>query len=168
MLGKWIDRFERGFLAGLFLFLLGLAFVQILLRNFFDSGLVWADEAIKVLVLWLAMSGALYATRGAKHINIDVITRFLPIKIANAIYRLIYLITGLICAACAYYTAQFVLLEYEDPIDAFLGIPTWVCELIIPVVFLLMAMRFAVLVWKVPLLYVVQKANHAHAEEGKP
>ncbi len=159
-----VELIEKTVLSLLFLTLLGLASTQIVLRNFFDSGLVWADEAIKVLVLWLAMAGALYATKEAKHINIDIITRFLPGRIANWIYRLAYFTTALLCFAVAYYSYQFVLLEYEMPMEAFLGIPTWVCQAVIPVAFALMGLRFLVLVGRIPLLYVAQTAAHTHAD----
>ena len=35
-----------------------LATYQITLRNFFAAGLPWADEALRIMVLWLAMLGA--------------------------------------------------------------------------------------------------------------
>ena len=34
-----------------------LAFGQIVLREVFETGFVWADELIKLMVLWLAMVG---------------------------------------------------------------------------------------------------------------
>ena len=38
-----------------------LASSQIALRNFFASGFAWADEALRLMVLWLAMIGAVAA-----------------------------------------------------------------------------------------------------------
>lgn len=137
-------------MAALFTLMLGLATTQIVLRNFFDTGLIWGDDAIKVLVLWIAMTGALYATRNARHINIDVITRFLPGALANKVRRLLFLFASLICLLAAWHSYQFILLDMEDPIIAFLTIPTWLCELIIPVALLLMACRFAFMVLHLP------------------
>lgn len=145
LLLKTLDWLEQGILVLLFAALVTLTSTQILLRNLFDSGLVWADDAIKVLVLWVAMSGALYATRTARHISIDVITRFLPLQTASLIRRLLFVMTALICATSAWYCYQFIILEFEDPTIAFLSIPTWFTQAVIPATLLLMALRFAYL-----------------------
>ena len=57
----------------LFTAILGLSTTQIVLRNFFASGLFWADELVRLLVLWLAVAGALAATRDRRHIAIELI-----------------------------------------------------------------------------------------------
>lgn len=142
LLYNTLDWLEQGILVALFIALITLTSTQIVLRNLFDSGLVWADEAIKVLVLWVAMSGALYATRTARHISIDVVTRFLPLQTASLIRRSLFVMTALICATAAWYCFQFVILEFEDPTTAFLNIPTWFTQAVIPTTLLLMALRF--------------------------
>ena len=43
-----------------------LASTQIFLRNFFDTGIVWADSALRILVLWIGMIGAMFASRNKK------------------------------------------------------------------------------------------------------
>ena len=55
-----------------------LAFGQIVLREVFETGFVWADELIKVMVLWLVMIGAVAASRDDRHIRIDVLSQLLP------------------------------------------------------------------------------------------
>ena len=40
-----------------------LAASQIVLRNLFDSGLIWADPTLRIMVLWLSLLGAIAATR---------------------------------------------------------------------------------------------------------
>lgn len=137
-----VELVEQTVLVALFVALVSLTCAQILLRNLFDSGIVWADDAIKVLVLWVAMSGALYATRTARHISIDVISRFLPLHQARLIRRLLFALTGAVCIMAAWYCYQFVLLEFEDPSLAFLTLPTWFTQAVIPVTLLLMALRF--------------------------
>lgn len=137
---------EQWFLTLLFFALLGVATAQIVLRNFFDSGLLWGDDFIKISVLWIAMMGAAYATRNSRHINVDVVTRFLPVNKGRWIYRFVYGATSIICGLSSYHTYQFVMLEKEDGMIAFGNIPVWMTELIIPMGFALMAWRFLVLV----------------------
>ena len=56
-----------------------LAISQIVLRNFFDTGIFWADSFMRLLVLWVALLGAMVATREQNHINIDAVSRYLPL-----------------------------------------------------------------------------------------
>src|SRR5690606_33547420 len=70
---SWASRLERlGRLLedALIVLLLGalvvLASAQILLRNVFSMGLAWSDGLVRMLVLWLALLGALAASRDGR------------------------------------------------------------------------------------------------------
>ena len=63
-------------LALLLTSMIGIAAFQVVLRNFFDSGLYWGDSAVRVMVLWVAMLGAMVASRKDEHIRIDLVARF--------------------------------------------------------------------------------------------
>ena len=65
-----LHLFENLTLAFSFLTMLVLAVMQIALRNFFDGGFLWAESFVRVLVLWIAILGALVATRQNNHISI--------------------------------------------------------------------------------------------------
>ena len=119
-----------------------LASSQIILRNFFDSGIFWADSALRILVLWIGMTGAMFASRNKKHIRIDVLSHYLPIKIQNNIWRVTELITAMVCSIVAYYSIEFIKFEYQDGLIAFANVPVWLCETIIPVAFIVMALRY--------------------------
>jgi|TARA_Y100000310_G_C20656634_1_gene802293 TRAP-type C4-dicarboxylate transport system permease small subunit len=119
-----------------------IAVVQIALRNFFDSGIFWADSFIRILVLWVALLGAMVATRENNHIRIDVLSRYLPEHINRHVSAVVGLFASMVCAVAAWHCAQFVLLESEDPSMAFAQVPHWVCELIMPFAFAVMSLRF--------------------------
>ena len=119
-----------------------LASSQIILRNFFDSGIFWADSALRILVLWIGMIGAMFASRNKKHIRIDVLSHYLPENIRNNIWRVTEFITAIVCAIVAYYSIQFVQYEYEDGLIAFANVPVWLCETIIPIAFIVMSLRY--------------------------
>ena len=57
-----LDRFGRAvenvLLVTLLTGMIVLAVGQIALREFFGSGFIWADELLKLMVLWLAMIAA--------------------------------------------------------------------------------------------------------------
>ena len=72
---KRLHRAEDALLVLLLSAMIALASTQILLRNLFDSGFVWIDPLLRVLVLWLGLIGATVATRNNRHIRIDLLSK---------------------------------------------------------------------------------------------
>ena len=137
-----IHRLEDGLLAGLLLAMLLLASSQIFLRNLFDIGLVWADPLLRIMLLWLGLLGALAASRDNKHISIDVLTRLLPERLQLYSHLFTALFTASVSGLIAYHSARFVLSEFEEHTMAVAGIPAWCFEVIIPLTFALIALRY--------------------------
>ncbi len=132
---------DAALIAALFV-MLGMALLQIIMRNFFDSGFLWVESFLRILVLWVAMLGAMVATRERNHINIDLISRFLKSELTIWLQPLTHLFSSLICAVCAWYAVGYVQYEFEDRTVAFGFVPVWVCQSIIPFGFSIMAIRF--------------------------
>lgn len=143
-LQKNLHRVEDGILALLLFAMILIASSQIFLRNLFDSGLVWADPLLRVMVLWLGLLGALAATRENKHIRIDLLKRLLSLKWRVAVKIFNNLFSTVITAILAYHSMRFVMMEYEAKSKVFLDIPAWTMELILPLAFLLMSLRFLI------------------------
>jgi len=122
-----------------------LAVLQIAFRNFAGEGIVWIDPLLRVLVLWIAMIGAMVAARTDNHIRIDIFSRYFPAGYAPLIQRLVYMITAAICLLIAWYAARFVYSEYEYHDIAFANIPSWLTASIIPIGFFLIALRYILL-----------------------
>jgi len=137
-----IERVEDVLLASLFILTLLLAVLQIILRNIFGLGIIWADPLLRILVLWLGMFGAMYATRMNRHISIDVIRLYLKPLLRQKIQRLINLCSSVICLVCFYFSVPYLILEYKDGSKAFSQVPLWMTESVIPFALLVMALRF--------------------------
>jgi TRAP-type C4-dicarboxylate transport system permease small subunit len=133
---------EDALLALLLTGMILLAAAQILLRNLLSVGLVWGEPLLRILVLWLALLGAMAATRQGKHIRIDVLSRFLPPRATTYLRRVTDLFSGLVCALVAWHAGRFVYMEWQDGFELFSSIPAWVFELILPLGFTVMALRF--------------------------
>lgn len=143
-----IDRAARSFETGLIvviltgLILLGAA--QILLRNVFSTGLAWGDGLSRLAVLWLALLGALAASRDGRHIALGVLTRWLPRKARIGAQVTADTFGAAVSAALAWVSWAFVSYSREFG-DTLLGdIPAWWLQAIMPVAFALMAWRFLV------------------------
>jgi len=114
----------------------------ILLRNIFDMGLAWGDPTLRALVLWVGLMGAVVASRENKHINIDVLLRFLTLR-ARAICQVgVGLFTAFVCALVSFHAVRFVYHDYEAGTMAFGGLPVWIVELILPFGFFLISLRY--------------------------
>ena len=144
----WIKRLHRAEDALLVLLLstmIVLASTQILLRNLFDSGFVWIDPLLRVLVLWLGLIGATVATRNNRHIRIDLLTRFFKRNTHRLIQSIIGQISAWTCLVVAWYGFKWIHMDYADGLTSFVGVPAWTLEVIIPVTFALIGLRFLIL-----------------------
>ena len=145
---SWIDRLHRaedGLLALLLTTMIVLAGTQILMRNLFDSGFVWIDPLLRVLVLWLGLIGATVATRHNKHIRIDLLSRYFSRNTHRLIQVMVGQVSAWTCLAIAWYGMDWIRLDYEDSVTSFAGIPAWSVEIIVPLAFALIGIRYFLL-----------------------
>jgi len=141
LINRAITFIENCLLALSLFIMIALASAQIIMRNFWDSGLSWGDSSLSILVLWVGMLGAMVATREQNHISIDILSRFLPPHLKGINQIVLDLFTATICALLCYHSYRFVLMEFEEGIIAFDSVPAWLCEAIIPFGFGLIALR---------------------------
>ncbi len=146
---KWIRTFsdtishlENFLLVTFMLFMIGLSFAQVVLRNVFSSGFNWADICLRNIVLWVGFMGASLATQQNRHITIDALTKFLSPRLQIVAEVLTSIVSTAIGGIFIWASVSFVLSEHEAESLAFLGIPFWVVELIIPIGFGLITLRF--------------------------
>ncbi|KFN46306.1 TRAP transporter small permease [Arenimonas composti] len=144
---RWLQglhRAEDALLAGLLAALLLLAVAQIGLRVLFDAGLDWAEPVSRTGVLWLALFGALGATRERRQIAVDALPRLLAAGPRRLLWVVAQAVAAAVSAALAWFGLGMVLLEREAPVPFVAGIPSWVPMLAVPAGFALMALRFAI------------------------
>jgi len=137
-----LHALEDGMMVFMLTSMILLAVGQIALRNLFDTSISWGDPLLRVMVLWVALLGAMAATRANNHIKIDLFSRFLPRHLTRWVRRVTHTFTALICSIISWHAGRFVLFEKEDAVILFSDIPAWTCELIIPLAFAIMALRF--------------------------
>jgi TRAP-type C4-dicarboxylate transport system permease small subunit len=142
---KRLHRVEDALLVLLLSAMIVLASTQILLRNLFDSGFVWIDPLLRVLVLWLGLIGATVATRNNRHIRIDLLTRYFRRNTHRLIQSIIGQVSAWTCLAVAWYGFKWVHMDYADGLTSFVGVPAWTLEVIIPVTFALIGLRYLIL-----------------------
>jgi TRAP-type C4-dicarboxylate transport system permease small subunit len=142
---KAINKLEDWFLIIILGVMVVLAIAQIFYRNVFGEGVVWIDPLLRVLVLWVAIAGAVVATRTDNHIRIDFFTRYISERFHKHLLRAVYAFCILVCSFISWHAVRFVQMDYEYETIAFANVPAWVTELIIPIGFFLMAVRYFLL-----------------------
>ncbi len=144
-LNEMLARFEQGLLVAIVLFMVVFAFAQVVLRNVLDHSMGWGDILLRHLVLWVGFIGASLATKDERHINIDVFGRLLKGRAKSFVQLVINLFALYITLLLIRASYTFVLSEREYGSDLFAGIPAWYFQIIIPIGFLLIALRLLLL-----------------------
>ena len=142
---QYLHRIEDCLLVLMLLVMIVMAVAQIFLRNLFGTSIVWGDSLVRILVLWIGLAGAMIASRDGKHINIDIITRYLPKRATAWTTVAVNIFTAFICAMTAWFGLKFVRMEYEYGANGFASVPVWVCEAIIPLAFAVIGLRYVIL-----------------------
>lgn len=119
-----------------------ISFSQVILRNVFQEGFLWADIFIRQLVLWVGFIGASLAVREAKHISIDFLPHFLPATWKRLIQFVVNLTAGMVSAFLAWAAWRFVEFEMEGSATLFFDIPVWIFQVILPYSFCVISARF--------------------------
>jgi TRAP-type C4-dicarboxylate transport system permease small subunit len=159
-LARLIARVEDGFLIALLAAMIGIAGIQILLRNVFDSGITWAEPLARLLVLWVGLAGAIVATRQNDLIAINLVLRFLSDRQQLGARVFTNVFTFAVSGLVAYHAGRFVAGEYAAGTLVFASVPAWVGELILPLGFGAIALRCLV----AGVLQVRELATHRREE----
>jgi len=138
------NKIEGALLITLLLVMMVMAFLQVVLRNVFSSGIIWADILLRHLVLWISFLGAALATSIERHISIDALTRFLSHKARHISKVITNLFAAVICYFMMKASITFVGYEISDGHTVYGQIPSWYAQIIIPVGFGLLAFHFLV------------------------
>jgi C4-dicarboxylate transporter DctQ subunit len=96
------------------------------------------------MVLWIGLLGALLATRSREHISIDLINRLggPVLKKVSSVMTLIF--ASVVSGIVAWHSGKYVQMALEFGDMAFADVPAWPLQLIIPISFGLMALRFGI------------------------
>lgn len=140
LLERWGTAVENGLLVLLLGAMILLASAQIGLRLFFDAGIIWADELLKILVLWIALVGSVATSRARRHLRIDLLSHYVPERYARLPILVVDAFAAVVCGFIAWHSVRYILLTLGDTV--LIGVPAWAVQGILPVAFALMCYRF--------------------------
>ncbi len=137
-----LARIENVLIILIVISMIVLAFLQVILRNIFETSISWGDIFLRHLVLWIGFIGASLATREEKHINIDILSRLLSKKVKTISQIIVMFFSAAVCFFLMQAAIGFIRMEREGGSILFLGVPDWVVQIIIPIGFGTMMLRF--------------------------
>jgi len=137
------ERLESGFSYLILFFLVVLPVLDVFVRNVLRTSLPGAVLIVQHLTLWIGIAGAALAARYDRLLSFTLGTQFLrkgtPLETGT---RFLSSVLGsAVSLALAKASMDLVRSEMQYPTQIMSGIPTWVAEIIMPVGFLVIAVR---------------------------
>ena len=132
------------FLVGLsLLLLLAFSLIQVVARNFFDTGFPPLDIISRHLVLYVAFLGAAIITHDQKHIKIDFLQHFFSDKQKQYLMRPLSALAAAVSGYFCVHATRFWLVEwqYASMQDRWIAL----LAIILPIGFGLIALHFILL-----------------------
>lgn len=121
-----------------------LSFGQMLLRNFFDMGIIWGDTLLRQWVLWVGFLGASLAVNHDKHISIDIFSSMSSLFWKRIIKAFTHFSAGIISGFLTWAAWSFMQFEKDSESVLFLDIPVWIFQTVLPYSFMVIAIRFII------------------------
>lgn len=89
---KLLNAILNGVIVLIIAGMVGLVFLNVVLRYLFDSGITWSEELARYMFVWIIFLGAIVAAKDKSHLGVDILTANVP---RNAQKILSLIATGL-------------------------------------------------------------------------
>ncbi len=132
-----VSRWLETALTGVMAVLVGLAFIQVVLRYVFDTSFFWAEEVILFLFTWLIFLAAAVNLERGSHFGVDVFVKLLPRAARTLVEALVQGAMGLILWVFAWYGFRFAIGAWIQESDI-LRVPKTVVYISLPLAACLM------------------------------
>ena len=146
----YLVRFEKIIVFVVLMLMITVAFGQVVVRNLFSFGFMWADQVMRNAVLWVAFIGAALATNYIRHIRVDVFPRYL-----TGSKRMIAEVSAvvLLMVACVFFSiaaTDYLMVQRKSSLNLLLfGIPDWTMIAVIPYFFIITVFRCIINIRKI-------------------
>ena len=127
-LDKGMDIVERNIVGYATLIMVLILFTNVVLRNFFQSGLVWGNELssyLNILAVYIAVSAGF---KYGSHVGVSVVVDYVvPKKFRKAAAIFTKLIVLLFCALVAYLAVRMSMAQVASgQVSPVLNFPLWI------------------------------------------
>ncbi|WP_174727347.1 TRAP transporter small permease [Mesobacillus harenae] len=144
---KYLSMAVNYFLVISLLFVSLLVFVNVILRYFFNTGIVGTEELVAYVIIWNVFIGASTLILTGEHLSMDALVEFIPKKIKSGLTILVSLVGILFSMSLVYYSLP-VINALSLSVTPSLRIPSYIPFLAIPLGSLITSLRFIQLIIK--------------------
>jgi TRAP-type C4-dicarboxylate transport system permease small subunit len=128
----------------------------------FGVGFLWGDPLVRQMVLWSGFMGAALATHHNRHISIDALSKYLPVRLKALVGVVTSLFGAVVCWYLASAARTFLLEEKEAGADMVFSLPAWIGLVIVPAGYGLIALHFLLISFELSVI----AAGRGKAEEA--
>ncbi len=139
---RLFTRVEDGLAVTAFLGMGLLPVIELALRLLFDTGIPGSFSYVQHLTLWVAFLGAMIAAREMHHITLAQGLGTLPPRFKAASSAWVAAVSGAVAIGLCWASVEFVRSETESLQKLGGWLPVWMVELILPIAFGVIALRF--------------------------
>ncbi|KIL51920.1 TRAP transporter small permease [Jeotgalibacillus soli] len=83
---KYLNLLLNSVIVLIFVTMVGLVFLNVVMRYAFDSGITWSEELARYLFVWVVFLGAVVAMKEKGHLGVDVLVSMVPLKAQKVLY----------------------------------------------------------------------------------
>ena len=124
--------------------------VDLTLRYFFNSPLLWGTEVTEILLLYITFLGMAWVFREDGHVVIDVFTSQVAGKKKKILNGVSYFLVGIVAAVLVYYGFYTVYDHFRRGVfnPTVIETPIWLIIVVIPVGSVPLFLEVLIKVWK--------------------
>ena len=98
-----VDIIVNGMAIVVFIIIFAVVLLQVFMRFFVGSPLVWSEELARYLFVWISFIGWVLATKNKTHIRISAFTNNLPKKVKNIIGTINFILIAVFSIILGYF-----------------------------------------------------------------
>ncbi|MDQ7772404.1 MAG: TRAP transporter small permease subunit [Elusimicrobiales bacterium] len=138
---EWTVKGEKALIVLFVALMIALSFLQVLLRVFFHSGIVWLDPVLRHMVLWSGLLGTALASRYSRQFALEALVKFAPEKVHRPLAIFAGSFTVAVSGLLFWAAWKFVRDDFASASTSFyighFAVPSGWAHMIIPAVFVL-------------------------------
>ncbi len=141
---EWIVDALANFANILMAFIVVLITAEIILRYFFNTGVIWAGEVTEEVMLWMTFLAAAWVLRKEGHVIVDLIPSRIGPRNRALLYAVLSALGILVCFVYTWYgtTTTIDLFQRQRALSTLLRPQAWILYVIIPVGSLMLTIQF--------------------------
>ncbi|AJG24562.1 TRAP transporter small permease [Cupriavidus basilensis] len=137
---------EDWFTLGLFWLMTALVFLQFFTRYVMNDSLAWTEELATYCLIGVVFIGAAMCVRKSRHIQVDLIYRYLPHAPARALSTLVDIVRTAFLGYAGWLAWRYILVVGDEPMTTIEWNKSWIYYLVLAG-FVLMCLRSCQVSW---------------------